>query len=169
MGRGGSERYISLSETRFSLLHCRYVNHSAIYAGLGDTICHLRPVFDFFAGLGDTICRLRPVFDFFAGLRDTICRLRPVFDFYAGLGAHFCAHRPESTVCNIIFAEAKVSMKQRRTRMLACCGRICSMRTRLQGIVAISISPPALISNIIRNTLGKFMWKCRWKIRLRKM
>ena len=29
-------------------------------------------------------------------------------------------------------------------------------------IAAISISCFALISNIIRNTLGDFMWKCRW-------
>lgn len=116
-GRGGSGRCILPSETRFSLLYCRYVNHSAIYAGLGDTFC----------------------------------RLRPVFDYFAGLRARLCAHRPESTVCNIMFAEAKVSMKQRRTRMLACCGRICSMRTCLHGIAAISILRPALISNIIRN------------------
>ena len=75
-GRGGSGRCILPSETRFSLLYCRYVNHSAIYAGLGDTFC----------------------------------RLRPVFDYFAGLRARFCAHRPESTVCNIMFAEAKVSM-----------------------------------------------------------
>ena len=34
--------------------------------------------------------------------------------------------------------------------------------------VAISISCVALISNIIRNTLRDFMWKCRWNIRLRK-
>ena len=114
------------------------------------------PFFSFILSLCQPFCH-------FAGLRDAIRCLGPVFDFCAGLGAHFCAYRPESTVCNIIFAEAKVSMKQRRTRMLACCGRICSMRTRLQGIVAISISPPALISNIIRNTLGDFMWKCRWQ------
>lgn len=87
-GRGGSGRCILPSETRFSL-YCRYVNHSAIYAGLGDTFC----------------------------------RLRPVFDYFAGLRARFCAHRPESTVCNIMFAEAKVSMKQRRT------AHACMLRT----------------------------------------
>ena len=95
-----------------------------------------------------------------------LCQL---FCHFAGLRARFCVHRPESTVCNIMFAETKVSMKQRRMRMLTCSGRICSMRTRLHGIAAISILRPALISNIIRNTLGKFMWKCRWNIRLRKM
>ena len=77
-----------------------------------------------------------------------LCQL---FCHFAGLRARFCVHRPESTVCNIMFAETKVSMKQRRMRMLTCSGRICSMRTRLHGIAAISILRPALISNIIRN------------------
>ncbi len=33
----------------------------------------------------------------------------------------------EAQKCDIMFAKAKVSMEQRRTRMLACVGRICSM------------------------------------------
>ena len=41
--------------------------------------------------------------------------------------------------------------------------------SRLKRIVAISIDLFGLISNIIRNTLGDFMWKCRWNIRWRKM
>ena len=41
--------------------------------------------------------------------------------------------------------------------------------TPAKGIVAINLDLFWVISNIIRNTLGKFMWKCRWKIRLRKM
>ena len=31
------------------------------------------------------------------------------------------------------------------------------------GAAAISISLFTLISNIIKNTLGDFMWKCKWK------
>ena len=41
--------------------------------------------------------------------------------------------------------------------------------TPAKGIIAISLDLFWVINNIIRNTLGKFMWKCRWKIRLRKM
>ena len=36
------------------------------------------------------------------------------------------------------------------------------------GAAAISISLFTLISNIIKNTLGDFMWKYRWNIRFKK-
>ena len=125
----------------FTLVLCRPF---CCFAGLGDTFCHLRPVLDYFAGLRAAFLRLRPVLLFLL----LLCQL---FCHFAGLRARFCAHRPESAVCNIMFAETKVSMKQRRMRMLTCGGRICSMRTCLHGIAAISILRPALISNIIRN------------------
>ena len=38
-----------------------------------------------------------------------------------------------------------------------------------RGTVVISIDLFWVISNIIRNTLEDFMWKCRWNIRWRKM
>ena len=38
-----------------------------------------------------------------------------------------------------------------------------------KGTAAISISHFAWISDITRNTLEDFMWKCRWNIRWRKM
>ena len=125
--------------------------HFAIW----DPFLTISRVWETFFGIWDpfyhfTLVLCRP-FCCFAGLGDTFCHLRPVLDYFAGLRARFCAHRPESTVSNIMFAETKVSMKQRRMRMLTCSGRICSMRTRLHGIAAISILRPALISNIIRN------------------
>ena len=123
----GSERHFSASGTRFTILHWCYVDHSAV----------LR-VWEIHFAIWD------PFYSFIL----LLCQL---FCHFAGLRARFCVHRPESTVCNIMFAETKVSMKQRRMRMLTCSGRICSMRTRLHGIAAISILRPALISNIIRN------------------
>lgn len=120
-----------------------------------DPFLTISRVWETFFGIWDpfyhfTLVLCRP-FCCFAGLGDAFCHLRPVPDYFAGLRARFCAHRPESTVSNIMFAETKVSMKQRWMRMLTCSGRICSMRTRLHGIAAISILRPALISNIIRN------------------
>ena len=140
----GSERHFSASGTCFTILHWCYVDHSAvlrvweIHFAIWDPFLTISRVWELL------FCVWDPFYYFIL----LLCQL---FCHFAGLRARFCVHRPESTVCNIMFAETKVSMKQRRMRMLTCSGRICSMRTRLHGIAAISILRPALISNIIRN------------------